>query len=283
MKKRITCSAACTIAAMLMVSCLSAYAVDAPEEVAEPCATTVTTTCSSVTSKKVETSITTTSMAVTETTAETTTAATTTQPVISETTISITETEPVVTEEFLVYKPSTKYIHRSTCRWCKDDIVLIDNTNDIIARKCTECNPDIEIVNEYVEPVPETVAETEPVTEIVVETETEPVVEETTYSISDDERYYLASIVEHEAGSDWIGTYSKACVVAVVMNRVNSPNFPDSIYGVLTQPSQFSGFYFGNSPSQSCYDAVDYYFSHRSEFSTGILYFYGDGYNNYFY
>lgn len=146
------------------------------------------------------------------------------------------------------------------------------------------------------EAIPETVAETEPYVEPVVEDipETEATVQETEteYNPTPEpiavvycdptDREYLSQLVAHEAGSDWISTYNKACVVAVVINRVNSSSFPNTVYDVLTQPGQFSGFWFGYSPSQSCYDAVDYYFAHTNEFGN-ILYFYGDGYQNYFY
>lgn len=70
-------------------------------------------------------------------------------------TIAVTETQnPVITEEYVVYKPSTKYVHRSTCRWNKGDATLITETSGVEARLCNECNPDIEIVSEYIPPEP---------------------------------------------------------------------------------------------------------------------------------
>lgn len=65
------------------------------------------------------------------------------------------EAEPsqIEEEEYIVYKPSTHYIHRSSCHWVTDECYEITDTSDIEARKCEECNPDIEIVNKYVEPV----------------------------------------------------------------------------------------------------------------------------------
>lgn len=62
--------------------------------------------------------------------------------------------EPV--EEFLVYKPSTYYIHRSTCRWNKDDAYRVDSVEGLEARLCTECNPECGGFTEYVAPVEET-------------------------------------------------------------------------------------------------------------------------------
>lgn len=95
----------------------------------------------------------------------------------------------------------------------------------------------------------------------------------------------LCNLVAREYGSDWVSTYDKAKVVAVVMNRVNSSLFPNTIYEVLTQPNQFSGYIpydcYTSRVTQSVQDSVDYYFSHTDEFGN-YLYFEGDGTYNYF-
>lgn len=111
-------------------------------------------------------SITTTSNTTTKETTNTTTVTTTTETETStvvETTI-VTETttapiiidEPIVTEEYMIFKPYTHYVHRSTCRWCKDEFRVITCEDDIgePARYCTECNPEIEITNVYYPPEP---------------------------------------------------------------------------------------------------------------------------------
>ena len=101
---------------------------------------------------------------------------------------------------------------------------------------------------EYVEPEteapveetvtePETAAPTEPVQEVSSETT------DNALPISDSDFILLCNVVGHEAGSYWISEFEKACVVEVVMNRVKSPLYANSIYGVLTQPGQFSGCY----------------------------------------
>lgn len=78
----------------------------------------------------------------------------TTEPVVTTTTTAITD--PVITEEYVIYKPATHYIHMNTCRWAASgDIYKIENTEDIEARRCSECNPFMEIITEYIEPVPE--------------------------------------------------------------------------------------------------------------------------------
>jgi hypothetical protein len=52
----------------------------------------------------------------------------------------------------IVYKPTTHYIHYSSCRWADNSCYEITSTEDIEARLCDECNPHIEIINLYEEP-----------------------------------------------------------------------------------------------------------------------------------
>ena len=83
--------------------------------------------------------------AITTTTTETKTTDITTTAV-TENTTTAAETTAVTTENnepYLVYKPSTKYAHRSTCRWNKDDAYRCDDFSELETRICTECNPDI--------------------------------------------------------------------------------------------------------------------------------------------
>lgn len=175
------------------------------------------------------------------------------------------QTVPSTTQqivEYVVFKPSTHYIHKNTCRWNDDTAYKVDNTNGIEARKCTECNPNMEIVSEYVPPVVESGL---PITET--------------------ERILLCNLVGREYGSDYVSVYEKAKVVAVVINRVNDSRFPNTIYEVLTQPYQFSGYIpnysYTYQVTDSVVQAVDYYFAHPEEFGNW-LYFYGDGTWNYF-
>ena len=117
-------------------------------------------------------------------------------------------------------------------------------------------------------------------------TYTEPVSEDTSYlPITESERVMLCNLVGREYGSDYVPIAEKAKVVAVVMNRVISPLFPNTIYEVLTQPYQFSGYIasdvYSCQVTDSVIESVDYYFSHTEEFGDW-LYFEGDGYLNYF-
>lgn len=168
-------------------------------------------------------------------------------------------------EEFIVFKESTHYVHTSNCHWYindKESCVVIEDTSEISAILCDECNPDVEIVNEY-----------------VPEEKTNCNVE----SIDSYSRTLLAEIVHHEAGANWISQYNKAKVAAGVMNRVNDSRFPNTVYDVLVQRGQFSGYTPGCvTPNQDDYDAVDYYFSHTNEFNSDNSWW-GDGYQNHFY
>lgn len=170
-----------------------------------------------------------------------------------------------ITKEKIYFKPNTHYIHKASCHWCNADLganeqlIEIETTEGIECRKCSECNPEIEIITPYVEPTP------------------------VAAGIDNYSRQLLAEITWHEAGSNWISQYNKAKVVAGVMNRVNDPRFPNTVYDVLVAPRQFTGYWPGCcTPSQACYDAVDYYFAHTNEFNSDNSWW-GDGYQNHFY
>ena len=234
---------------------------------------TTTTTESEITTKTeaVATIIEATTINTTTTTPHPTTVLETTTKTESETintttneTTTVGETTPPI-REYIVYKPSTHYVHRSTCRWVDNTCIEITSTEGYECRKCSECDPDIEIITQYVEPVPETPAL--PITEY--------------------ERILLCNVVAREYGANYVPTAEKAKVVAVVMNRVRDPRFPNDIYSVLTQPYQFSGYVayssYTSKVTNDVIAAVDYYFNHTNEFSSTILYFYGDGRWNHFY
>jgi hypothetical protein len=98
---------------------------------------------------------------VTVTTEETTTMTTTT--LITTTTTVGTTTKKTTTSEaekvFLAYNSDSKRVHKSDCEYYSDWMTPIEgNVINEEARKCTSCNPDIEITNLY-----------EPEEEIVIE------------------------------------------------------------------------------------------------------------------
>lgn len=58
------------------------------------------------------------------------------------------------------------------------------------------------------------------------------------YEVSDIE--ILAHLINGEAGADWCSDTTRYYVGSVVLNRVNSNEFPDSIYGVVFQSGQYA-------------------------------------------
>ena len=106
--------------------------------------------------------------------------------------------------------------------------------------------------------------------------------------LTDYEYIMLCNAVAYEAGSDWIPTSEKAKVAEVIMNRVVSPDFPNTIYDVLTQEGQFVGVWnyvtltdYSYKVTEDVKSAVNIalesgYINH------GYLFFEGDGTQNYF-
>lgn len=93
--------------------------------------------------------------------------------------------------------------------------------------------------------------------------------------ISQEELDLFAALVMAEAGDqDYIG---KCLVADVVLNRVDSPEWADTITGVIYQPGQFSPVTDGGlargfaTVTQDCYDAVLQELQGRMDYS--IIYF----------
>ena len=93
--------------------------------------------------------------------------------------------------------------------------------------------------------------------------------------LSDEERYLLAKLAMSEAGNQDID--GKALVMRVVLNRVSSTEFPDTVKNVIFQKNQFSpvsdGRYFEIEPNDECYEALDMIVNDGWDESAGALYF----------
>ena len=222
-----------------------------------------------------------------------TTAITTTTTV--ETTVTTTTTK-ITTEkkEVFIFKPETHYVHTKDCYWTECGIIEeITNTEDIEARLCDECCPDIEIVNLYEEPeidYTETYTDYEEDTDTSEDYYNEDESESTyaaqgSYNISDWEYTLLCRIVSSEYGSDWVPVEEKAKIVASVMAMVYNPNYPDTIEEVLDVSCAPWGFdkYYDYYMSDSIYAAVDYYFTSGAYDGWTCTSWCGDGTWNYFY
>lgn len=59
-------------------------------------------------------------------------------------------------------------------------------------------------------------------------------------TVSYDELLLLARVVETEAGSDWLTEEHRRLVASVVLNRMSSPEFPDTMYDVIYQKNQYA-------------------------------------------
>ena len=154
--------------------------VEAPD--AEPEVTTVITTpvttlvSTSVSTTTENTTTENTSAIASETTTEITTEETTTTEIATDAPVievvpeteapkveEVVDTEPIAEvqpletekqEEYLVYKESTHYIHKNTCRWNKGDAYRVYDVTGLEARLCSECNPVCEGYVEYIPPEP---------------------------------------------------------------------------------------------------------------------------------
>ena len=97
-----------------------------------------------------------------------------------------------------------------------------------------------------------------------------------------EDAYLLAKIAMAEAeGEDVEG---KALVILVVLNRVWSGKFPDSIPEVIFQDGQFSPVSNGRfdrvEPDRDCYEALELIQLNKWDESQGALYFESDGKSN---
>ena len=220
-----------------------------------------------------------------------TTAITTTTTV--ETTVTTTTKITTDKKKVFIFKPETHYVHTKDCYWTECGIIEeITNTEDIEARLCDECCPDIEIVNLYEEPeidYTETYTDYEEDTDSSEDYYNEDESESTyaaqgSYNISDWEYTLLCRIVSSEYGSDWVPVEEKAKIVASVMAMVYNPNYPDTIEEVLDVSCAPWGFdkYYDYYMSDSIYAAVDYYFTSGAYDGWTCTSWSGDGTWNYF-
>ena len=101
-----------------------------------------------------------------------------------------------------------------------------------------------------------------------------------------EEAYYdslelLAMCVEAEAGNQ--GDLGKRLVVDVVLNRVDDPDYPDTIDAVIMQKNQFSvvgdGRIWQMIPAESTYAAVRAELEHRTNYE--VLFFTAEGFSKY--
>jgi spore germination cell wall hydrolase CwlJ-like protein len=153
-------------------------------------------------------------------------------PEVTETTEPSTEVNEETTEE--TTEPTTEPTEMTEVTEYVEPVVYIPETEP------APTNPP--------ETIPPTEAPTEPIHEVtaapVIE-ETDPVdipTEETQSLYSDEEIELLAMAIYMEVGSDFICNDCRRYARDVILNRVADSRYPSTIYGVLTQPGQYSAF-----------------------------------------
>ncbi|MDE6035664.1 MAG: cell wall hydrolase [Ruminococcus sp.] len=247
----------------------------------------------------------------TETTGETIITTTTDTPAPEETTTTTTTTEETTTTTTTEETTTTTTTEETTTTTTTEETTTTTTTEETTTTTTTEETTTTTTTEETTTTTTEetttttTTTEAPYIEEIYIETTTEYYEEYNNYEdnaynyddsynynpsyVSDYDYVLLCNAVAHEAGSSWIDIYSKAYVVEVIMNRVSSPLFPDTVYDVLTQPNQFegSGYYtwlgtYSSEVTNDVISAVDLYFSNPYDFSQGYMYFFGDGYQNHF-
>lgn len=136
----------------------------------------------------------------------------------------------------------------------------------------------------------ETILESEtlslPIAGVSVYTVPEIKVVDLTEEDIEEEMYYdslelFALCVEAEAGNQ--GLEGKRLVADVILNRVDDPDFPDTIYDVITQPYHFSTYWDGAieraEATEETYKAIEMELEERSY--PALLYFTAGGYGKY--
>ena len=95
------------------------------------------------------------------------------------------------------------------------------------------------------------------------------------------DRELLARVVEAEAGGEPL--IGKKLVAAVILNRIDHPQFPDTLKEVVYQQSQFTtvqnGRIYEVVPSDETYLAIQSEIEHRTD--SGIIYFNSKEYPKY--
>lgn len=94
-------------------------------------------------------------------------------------------------------------------------------------------------------------------------------------NISEEDIDLLARLLFAEAGSDWISDDTIYYVGSVVLNRVNSDLFPDTLYDVIYQDGQYSCTWSGaiyNEPTERCYRIAEDLLRNGSRLPEGVLF-----------
>lgn len=129
------------------------------------------------------------------------------------------------------------------------------------------------LVTENIETAVETKVDTVPV-EVEYNLETE-VVAPIAEPVSEDDLCLLAHIIYAEAGSDWCSDEMQMYVGSVVLNRVKSPNWPNTMHEVVYQEGQYECVWIGsfyNEPNQRAWDMAQWLLTNGSQLPPDVVY-----------
>ena len=139
--------------------------------------------------------------------------------------------------------------------------------------KLTKEEPDPVIVTQ-IEEVVKTERVEVPVEKVVTVEKIKVIPRAIETELTDNDKELIARVVMSEAAyEDMIG---KRLVVDTILNRVDSPAFPDTVHEVVYQDGQF---YKAYAYTQECMDAVEAEIYERLDYD--ILWFCADGYHPY--
>lgn len=96
---------------------------------------------------------------------------------------------------------------------------------------------------------------------------------ETERPYSDDDFYEMSHVIQAEAG--YCSWEMMVGVGSVVMNRVKSDKFPNTVYEVIHQYGQYScvsNGSFNNEPTQGAKDAADYVLRTGGDYPADVIY-----------
>lgn len=94
-------------------------------------------------------------------------------------------------------------------------------------------------------------------------------------NFTENDIYYLAQLVYAEAGSSWLTDHHQQMVASVVINRINSPLYPNTLREVIAQPHQYQPYIDGSlttmQPDQRTINNVRYVVEHGAVCPPNVL------------
>lgn len=93
-------------------------------------------------------------------------------------------------------------------------------------------------------------------------------------SYTEEDLYWLSRIISAEAGCTWIPDWVQIAVGSVVLNRVNSPLYPNTIKDVIFQPGQYGPAWSGMiyyEPQSRCVENAKYLLENGSQIPNNVF------------